>query len=131
MSTIYKTDTIRIETEESEIPWLKIFTEKPYKEMSEVPAEVRREIHDLLYTIEVEMLDYYKPEKINTCCFGNYMPLVHWHINARFKEDSFFPENMWGKRQREGSVKVPSYQVFCDNLVKKLEEGAKKIGHLY
>lgn len=120
MSIIYETKTIRIETEDSEIPWLKIFTQDPYKEMSEVPADIRQEIHDLLYTIEVEMLEYYKPEKINTCCFGNYMPLVHWHINARFKEDSFFPENMWGKKQRDGDLSLPSYKVFCDNLVKKL-----------
>lgn len=121
MSIIYKTDTIRIETEDSEIPWLKIFTIKEYKEMTQVPAEVRQEIYELLDTIEREMLAYYKPDKINICCFGNYMPLVHWHINSRFKEDSFFPENMWGTKQREGNVSVPSYEVFCDNLVKKLE----------
>lgn len=117
MSIIYANDTIRIETEDSEIPWLKIFTIKEYKEMSMVPREVRLEIFDLLDIIEREMLEYYKPEKINLCCFGNNLPLVHWHINARFKEDSFFPENMWGKKQREGTVKVPSYEVFCDKIV--------------
>jgi len=120
MSIIYKTETVRIETEESEIPWLKIFTETPYKEMTQVPAEVRQEIFELLDKIEREMLAYYKPEKINLCCFGNNLPLVHWHINARFKEDSFFPENMWGKKQREGNLSLPSYETFCENLVKKL-----------
>lgn len=120
MSIIYETETIRIETEESEIPWLKIFTQTEYKEMSQVPREVRLEIYEVLDKIEREMLVYYKPEKINLCCFGNKLPLVHWHINARFKEDSFFPENMWGEKQREGNVKVPSYEVFCENLVKKL-----------
>ena len=46
MSILYENENIRIETEESEIPWLKIFTQKAYKEMSEVPGEVKFEIYD-------------------------------------------------------------------------------------
>ena len=116
MSIIYENKNIKIEVEESEIPWLKIFTQKSYKEMSEVPIGIKIEIYMLLDIIEKEMLDYYKPAKINIASFGNYVPHVHWHIMARFKEDSYFPEPMWGKRQREGTLDLPDFDVFCKKV---------------
>jgi len=121
MSIIYENKTIKVETEESEIPWLKIFTQHPYKEMSEVPKEIRTEIYDLLDVIEKEMLSYYTPKKINITSFGNYMPHVHWHIMARFEEDSFFPEPMWGKKQRKSSLVLPSFDIFCVQLLGKID----------
>lgn len=120
MSIIYANTHIRIEPEKSEIPWLKIFTQHPYKEMSEVPSEIKFEIYDLLDIIEKEMLIYYKPDKINIASFGNYVPHVHWHIMARFKEDSYFPEPMWGTKQREGVLNLPSFENFCHALKEKL-----------
>ena len=120
MSIIYENQTVKVEIEESEIPWLKIFTQKPYKEMSEVPSAVKFEIYDLLNLIEKEMLDYYRPKKINIASFGNYMPHVHWHIMARFEEDSYFPEPMWGTKQREMTLTLPSFETFCDRVKERI-----------
>lgn len=117
MSVIYENENIRIEVESSEIPWLKIFTQYPYKEMSEVPGLIKFEIYDLLDTIEKEMLSYYNPKKINIASFGNYMPHVHWHIMARFEEDSFFPEPMWGTKQRESDLNLPEFEFFCERVI--------------
>jgi len=117
MSVIYENENIRIEIEPSEIPWLKIFTQYQYKEMSEVPGFIKLEIYDLLETIEKEMLSYYKPKKINIASFGNYVPHVHWHIMARFEEDSYFPEPMWGTKQRIHSLNLPDFEVFCEKVV--------------
>ena len=119
MAIIYENKHIKIETETSEIPWLKIFTQYPYKEMSEAPQEIKLEIYALLDTIEKEMLAYYSPKKINISSFGNYMPHVHWHIMARFETDSYFPEPMWGKKQRESSLQLPSFEIFCEKVTKK------------
>ena len=113
---IWKNRLVRIEIEESEIPWLKIFTQYPYREMSEVPIETKRQIYTLLDLIEKEMLSYYKPTKINIASFGNYMPQVHWHIMARFEEDSYFPEPMWGVKQREANLALPSEEIFLKQL---------------
>ena len=120
MSPLYENETIKIEIEPSEIPWLKIFTQDAYKEMSEVPKEIKIEIYDLLDTIEKEMINYYSPQKINIASFGNYMPHVHWHIMARFLEDSYYPEPMWGSKQRESSLSLPSFEIFCKQLKEKL-----------
>lgn len=120
MSMIYENENIRIEIEQSEIPWLKIFTQHPYKEMSEVPRSIKLEIYDLLDIIEKEMLSYYNPKKINIASFGNYVPHVHWHIMARFEEDSFFPEPMWGTKQRESSLNLPDFEVFSHRVVQAI-----------
>jgi len=120
MSVLYKNEHMKIEIEESEVPWLKIFTKDPYKEMSEVPSDIKFEIYTLLDIIEKEMLAYYKPKKINIASFGNYMPHVHWHIMARFEEDSFFPEPMWGKKQREAKLSLPPFEIFCDRIKSRI-----------
>ena len=120
MSLLYETKTIKIEIEASEIPWLKIFTQTTYKEMSEVPADIKFEIFELLDIIEKEMLSYYKPTKINIASFGNYMPHVHWHIMARFEKDSYFPEPMWGNKQRESTLVLPKLDIFCNRLLEKI-----------
>ena len=119
MSIIYKNDLIKIEIESSEIPWLKIFTNESIKEFSHCNDETKKEIWKYLDIIEKEMLNYFKPDKINIASFGNYVPHVHFHIMARFKEDSYFPEPMWGKKQRESNLNLPSFENFYEILKKK------------
>lgn len=119
MSIIYKNELIKIEIEPSEIPWLKIFTIKNIKEFSQCDEKTKFEILKYLDIIEKEMLEYFKCDKINIASFGNYVPHVHFHIMARFKEDSFFPEPMWGKKQRETKLSLPSFENFYEILKKK------------
>jgi len=118
---LFKTPTFYIETHDSEIPWLKIFTTSKYKELTEVPKPLRRTLYDVMEIIEEEMLSYYKPEKINIAAFGNYLPHVHIHVMARFKEDSYFPEPMWGEKQRESKLSLPSADNFYKHLIKRVE----------
>ena len=116
---VYSNNLIKIEVEKSEIPWLKIFTQEPYKEFSETPNDVKVEIFRVLDIIEKLMLDYFKPKKINIASFGNYIPHVHWHIMARFEEDSYFPEPMWGKKQRVGTYQLKEFDRFLEYLKKE------------
>lgn len=118
MNPVFKNELIFIEIHESEIPWLKIFTKQKRKEFSECTAEEKAAIWTALDRIEKAMLSYYHPEKINIASFGNMLPHVHWHIMARFKEDSYFPEPMWGTKQRDGSLDLPP----LDSFTKKLPE---------
>ena len=122
MSLLFQTNLLKIEVEPSEIPWLKLFTKEAYKEMSEVPKVLRDEIYVLLDFIEKEMIAYFEPSKINIASFGNYMPHVHWHIMARFQEDSYFPEPMWGKKQRDAALNLPSFDLFYTQLIQKLNQ---------
>lgn len=114
---IYENNYIIIEKENSEVPWLKIFTKDGNKELSSCSKETKEEIFKTLDIIEKKMLSYYICEKINIASFGNYMPKVHFHIMARFKNDSYFPEPMWGKKQRESTLNLDSFDIFCDELI--------------
>jgi len=120
MNPIYENSLIKIEIEPSEIPWLKIFSQQPYKEFSEAPKEVRLEIFRLLDIIEREMIEFFNPTKINIASFGNYVPHLHWHIMARFENDSYFPEPMWGTKQRIGSYKISGLEDFIEILIPKM-----------
>ena len=118
---MFQNRLIRIEIEKSEIPWLKIYTQSEHKEFSECSLDEKSAIFTALDIIEREMLSYYKPTKINIASFGNYVPLVHWHVMARFNEDSYFPEPMWGKKQRESLLELPSFELFCTHVNTQLE----------
>lgn len=114
---IFDSKNIFIEWHESEIPWLKIFTKEPYKELSDAPKETKDDIFLALDICEKLLINHFAPEKINIASFGNYLPKVHFHIMARFKNDQFFPESMWGVKQRESTLNLPSFDLFEKALI--------------
>lgn len=120
-NVIYENDLIKVAIEPFEIPWLKIFTQKNIKEFSQCDYETKMEILRVLDLIEKQMLEYFSPEKINIASFGNYVPHVHFHIQARFKNDSYFPEPTWGKKQRNGKLDLKSFDVFLQKLLLQLQ----------
>ncbi len=123
MTILYENKWVYIEQEESSIPWLKIFVQQEAKELTDCSHETQQEIFRVLIVLEKAMLDYFQPEKINIASFANYLPKVHWHIMARFKDDSHFPEPMWGEKQRDGDLQLPSMDVFIGRLEALLSGG--------
>jgi len=117
---LYENETLYIEKEDSQIPWLKIFPQKKYKELSDCDDKTRDMLLQTMLLIEKEMIKYYNPKKINIAMFGNYLPLLHIHVMARFEKDSYYPEPMWGKKQREANLNLPDFEKFKQNLLKKL-----------
>jgi len=117
---IYEDNTIFIEVEKSEIPWLKIFPTKKYKELSDCDKKTRNKLIDTMLLVETEMIKYYKPKKINIAMFGNYLPHIHIHVMARFENDSYFPEPMWGKKQRDANLNLPPIKKFIKDLLQPL-----------
>ncbi|WP_457748013.1 HIT family protein [Sulfurimonas sp.] len=114
---IYENKYFYIEKEEAEIPWLKIFTHKPYKELGDMPKELRQKLWEVYDIIENEMKHYYRPEKINMASFANILPRVHIHVMARFKEDSYFPNPMWGEKLRDANLNLPNEEEFFQSVV--------------
>lgn len=119
---IYEDFSLYVEKEESEIPWLKIFTKEPYKELSDIPIGLRQKLWQTYDLIEYEMIHYYQPKKINMASFANYLPRVHIHIMARFELDSYFPEPMWGTKQRESNLRLPSQDEFHKRVFNALTQ---------
>lgn len=116
---------IYIDVHESEVPWLKVFVRRNVREFSACTPEEKMCIWQALDIIEEAMLAYYQPEKINIASFGNMLPQVHWHIMARFKDDSYFPEPMWGPKQREASLALPAMGPLLETIAAKLSAVCK------
>jgi diadenosine tetraphosphate (Ap4A) HIT family hydrolase len=117
---IYEDSELYIEKEPSEIPWLKIFTKEPYKELGDVPKALRSRLWEVYDIIEYEMKNYYNPTKINMASFANMLPRVHIHVMARFKDDSHFPNPIWGEKLRESDLQLPREEEFYRRVVKAL-----------
>ena len=112
VNKIYEDADIYIEWEEAEIPWVKIFTREPYRELTDCPEALRQKLYRACETVERTMRDYFRPDKINVASFGNVVPRVHIHVMARYENDSHFPEPMWGERQRESRLELPDFGGF-------------------
>lgn len=117
---LYSNSLIYIELHDSEIPWLKIFTHTSHKEFSHCSVDEKNAIWEALDIIEKEMLAYFTPAKINIASFGNMLPRVHWHVMARFENDSYFPEPMWGMKQREGFELAAPMELFLEKIKREL-----------
>jgi len=113
---IYENSHFQIEKEKSEIPWIKIFSKEPYKELGDMPKALRLELWEIYDIVEEEMKQYYKPHKINMASFANMLPRVHIHVMARYEEDSYFPNPMWGEKLRESNLELPKEELFYKNL---------------
>lgn len=119
---IYEDNLIFIEPEIAEIPWIKIFTKTEFKELSDCDEATQKRLFEAILECEKTMRSFYKPDKINIASFANYVPRVHFHIQARFKNDSFFPESMWGKKQRNANLNLPNFSEFCEILNANLKK---------
>ena len=119
---IYEDASFYVQQEENEIPWLKIFTKEPYKELGDIPLGLRKKLWEIYDLIEYEMQHYYNPDKINMASFANILPRVHIHVMARFKEDSYFPNPMWGEKQRDSKLKLPDQDAFHKRVFNALTQ---------
>ena len=122
MHIIYENRYFYIEKEPSEIPWVKIFTQEPYKELTDMPSELLTQLWQLYAIVEKEMRIYYKPTKINMASFANMLPRVHIHVMARFEQDSYYPNPIWGEKLRESSLQLPDEEQFFKILHKRLNQ---------
>ena len=61
-----------------------------------VPAE-RAALMQVVYAVEAVQREVLRPDKINLACFGNVVPHLHWHVIPRWRDDSHFPEPVWGR----------------------------------
>jgi diadenosine tetraphosphate (Ap4A) HIT family hydrolase len=72
-------------------------------EMSDLALPDRAYLMNVVFAVEAAVRWLYSPDKINLASFGNVVPHVHWHVIPRWRDDSHFPESIWGNRQRQES----------------------------
>ena len=118
---IYEDEMIYVEREEHEVPWVKVFTKAKFKELSDCDEATLAHLWRAVLQCEKSLREFYAPDKINIASFANYVPRVHFHVQARFKNDSFFPESVWGKKMRNGKLDLPEFREFAEVLAANLK----------
>jgi diadenosine tetraphosphate (Ap4A) HIT family hydrolase len=72
------------------------------REFSDLDEAARIHLMRVVATVENGLRDLLTPDKINLASFGNAVPHLHWHVIPRYRDDSHYPESIWGAPQREG-----------------------------
>ncbi len=54
--------------------------------------------------------------------FANMLPRVHIHVMARFEEDSYFPNPMWGEKLRDANLNFPDEKEFHKRVFNALQK---------
>jgi diadenosine tetraphosphate (Ap4A) HIT family hydrolase len=85
-------------------------------EMTELEPGERNQLLAAVFAVEGALRQALQPDKINLASLGNMVPHLHWHVVARFRWDSHFPQPIWGARQRT------VHPVACDRLRVSLVE---------
>ena len=120
MDKLWQNENFYLVKHDSPLPWLKLFTQKEYKELSDIPFDIKMEMYGLIEDIEIALREFYNPDKINIASFGNMLPHMHWHIIARFKNDPYFPKTTWEEPVRDFDLDLPSFSKFVKKLADKL-----------
>ena len=75
-------------------------------EMTDLSADDRRRLMAVVWTVETVMRTVLRPDKINLASLGNVVPHLHWHVIARWREDSHFPDPIWASPKRASTLQV-------------------------
>jgi len=69
-------------------------------EFSDLSRSQRAVCAEGLATVELALRSVLAPTKVNLAALGNLVPHLHWHLIARFADDSHFPSPVWAAPQR-------------------------------
>jgi diadenosine tetraphosphate (Ap4A) HIT family hydrolase len=70
-------------------------------EFSDLGAADRALCMDAVALVEQCLREHLMPAKINLAALGNMVAHLHWHVIARFTDDSHFPGSVWAPMLRE------------------------------
>ena len=120
MSILYKNSFLQLEVIQSEVPWFKISLGEPENLLPQKQEMLRKEILRVIDILNQSMIEFFKPDRINIVTFGSSLSEYYWYVIARFKNDSYFPEEMWGEKQRDGEYKIKDFNNFIDIIKERL-----------
>ncbi|WP_085315150.1 HIT family protein [Derxia lacustris] len=87
--------------EDSAFPgYVRIVWNDHVREFSDLAPADRVALMEVVATVERVMLAVLAPDKINLAAFGTMVPHLHWHVIARFADDSHWPDAIWAPARR-------------------------------
>ena len=108
--------------------YFRVILNKHIAEMSDLTDDERQLLEKVLLTVEKVVREQMQPDKINWAQFGNMVPHLHWHIIARYRDDSHFPESIWGLKQREvAEEKVQQLKIKANNAAVEIQNRLNRL----
>lgn len=108
--------------------YFRVIWNKHIAEMSDLTDDERQLLEKVLLTVEKIVREQMQPDKINWAQFGNMVPHLHWHIIARYRDDSHFPESIWGLKQREvAEEKVQQLKIKANNAAVEIQNRLNRL----
>ena len=108
--------------------YFRVIWNKHIAEMSDLTDDERQLLEKVLLTVEKVVREQMQPDKINWAQFGNMGPHLHWHIIARYRDDSHFPESIWGLKQREvAEEKVQQLKTKANNAAVEIQNRLNRL----
>ena len=90
-----------IRAEEANFPaFYRVVWQDHVAELSELSDADRAECLAVVVAVERVLREHLQPTKINLAALGNVVPHLHWHVIARFADDSHFPDPVWAPARR-------------------------------
>ncbi len=108
--------------------YFRVIWNKHIAEMSDLTDDERQLLEKVLLTVEKVVREQMQPDKINWAQFGNMVPHLHWHIIARYRDDSHFPESIWGLKQRDvAEEKVQQLKIKANNAAVEIQNRLNRL----
>lgn len=123
-NVIWKNKELRvIQVDDPQFPgYFRVIWNEHIAEMSDLTDVERQLLEKVLLTVEKAVRAKMQPDKINWAQFGNMVPHLHWHIIARYRDDSHFPESIWGLKQREmAEERVQQLKIKANNAAIEIQ----------
>ncbi len=80
--------------------YCRVILNRHTKEMTDLVAEERAVLMQVVFAVEEALREVLAPDKINLASLGNQVPHLHWHVIPRWHGDRHFPAAVWAEPRR-------------------------------
>lgn len=103
-----RNDLLRVVlVDDAELPgFVRVIVNAHAREVTDLDPQQRTRLMQTVFVVEQVQRELFAPVKVNLASLGNVVPHVHWHVIPRFADDPFYPQPIWGTRQRETPAPV-------------------------
>jgi diadenosine tetraphosphate (Ap4A) HIT family hydrolase len=122
---VLRSDLLRVVlVDDPDLPgFVRVIVNAHAKEMTDLAPSAREELLKTVLAAEQAQREILRPLKMNLASLGNAVPHVHWHVIPRFADDAFYPQPVWGTRQRETPAEIlAARRALVPELEKRLRE---------
>ena len=95
-------------TDQPDTPaYCRVIWQQHVAEMTDLSPQERSQLMQWVCRTEAALCEVLHPTKINLASLGNWVPHLHWHVIARFEDDSHFPDPIWAAPKRAATLSLP------------------------